>query len=189
LTLLIIGLGNPGLKYQGSRHNTGFDVIDIIASKFGVKFKKQLFKPYYFCDIKNDNNRYILIKPNTYMNRSGEIIPHLLNKYNLTNDNIVIVVDNLDIKPGLLKFKIRGSDGGHNGLKSVNDYLGTTEYKRLFVGIDRPNKGVSIADYVLSQIDNSSVFEAEQKAAIGILKLPYEKISQVTNYINRRQSD
>lgn len=187
MTLLIIGLGNPGAKYYGTRHNTGFDVVDFIASKYGVKFKKAFLKPYYYTEINENNNRFILIKPTTYMNRSGEILPGLLTKYKLTNNNLVTVVDNLDIKKGLLKFKQKGSDGGHNGLKSINDFLGTTEYKRLFIGIGRPENGETVRDYVLSPITDDRIIEAEHRAVEGLLKLPYCDINQITNFLNRRK--
>lgn len=189
MTLLIIGLGNPGSKYQGTRHNTGFDVVDIIASKLGIKFRKKFFSPYEIAKSNLDNNKIILVKPTTYMNLSGLVIPQLLRKYKITNNNIVVVVDNLDIQKGLLKFKTKGSDGGHNGLKSINDYLGTNEYKRLFVGIGRPEKGESIVEYVLAPIEDDNVFAAEKRAADGLLKIPYEDISQIVNYLNRKKID
>ncbi len=189
MTLLIIGLGNPGIKYSGTRHNTGFDVVDKLASKFGVKFSNPLFKPYRIAKFKHESDKYILIKPTTYMNRSGEILPGLLSKYKLTNNNIVIVVDNLDIGKGFLKFKIKGSDGGHNGLKSINDFIGSNEYKRLFIGIGRPPRGESITDYVLSGIVDQSVFDAEDRAVEGLLKIPKEEINQVMNFLNRRKID
>lgn len=189
MTLLIIGLGNPGTKYSGTRHNTGFDVVDKLASKFGVKFYRPIFKSYRITTLKYESNKYILVKPTTYMNRSGEILPGLLSKYKLTNNNIVIVVDNLDIGKGFLKFKTKGSDGGHNGLKSINDFIGTNEYKRLFIGIGRPPKGESITDYVLSKIVDQNVFDAEDKAVDGLLNLAKEEISQVMNYLNRRKID
>lgn len=187
MTLLIIGLGNPGAKYYGTRHNTGFDVVDLIASKYGVKFKKPLLKSYHIAIVKDDENTFILIKPTTYMNRSGEILPGLLLKYRLTNNNIITVVDNLDIKKGLLKFKQKGSDGGHNGLKSINNCLGTTEYKRLFIGIGRPENGESVRDYVLSPISDDKILEAEKRAVEGLLKFPYNDINQITNFLNRRK--
>jgi peptidyl-tRNA hydrolase, PTH1 family len=189
VTLLLIGLGNPGTKFDGTRHNTGFNVVDKIALKFGVQFKKAILKPYQIAIIKNKNNKYILIKPLTYMNRSGVVIPGLLTKFKLTNNNIVIIVDNLDINKGNLKFKLKGSDGGHNGLKSVNEFIGTTEYKRLFIGIGRPEKGVSITDYVLSKIESNEVLEAENRAVDGILDLEGDNISQIMNYLNRRKID
>ncbi|QEN06221.1 aminoacyl-tRNA hydrolase [Thiospirochaeta perfilievii] len=189
MTLLVIGLGNPGSKYHGTRHNTGFDVVDKLASKFGVKFSKPFFKKYFITHITYNSNKFILVKPTTYMNRSGEVLPSLLSKYKLTNSSVVIVVDNLDIEKGLLKFKLKGSDGGHNGLKSINDYLGSNEYKRLFVGIGRPPKGESITEYVLSPIEDNEVLEAEDRAVEGLLRLTSDSISQVMNYINRRKID
>lgn len=189
MTLLIIGLGNPGTKYSGTRHNTGFDVVNKLASKFGVKFSKPFFKSYQIAKFKYNSNKFILIKPTTYMNLSGEILPGLLAKYKLTNNNIVIVVDNLDIDKGLLKFKIKGSDGGHNGLKSINEFIGSNEYKRLFIGIGRPPKGESISDYVLSKIEDQRVYEAEDRAVEGVLMLQENDISQVMNFLNRRKID
>lgn len=189
MTLLIVGLGNPGIKYQGTRHNTGFNVVDKMALKLGVKLKKSFFNPYQIAKSKFGNHKYILVKPLTYMNNSGAIIPGLLSKYNLTNSNLVIVVDNLDISKGQLKFKVKGSDGGHNGLKSINEYLGTVEYKRVFVGIGRPEKGEPIVDYVLSPIEDSSVFDAEDRAVKGLFNLPDNEISQIMNFLNRRVSE
>ncbi len=189
MTLLIIGLGNPGTRYRGTRHNTGFDVVDKMASKFCVKFKKSFFKPYEIAIANSNNDKYILVKPTTYMNNSGIVIPSLLSKYKLTNNNLLIVVDNLDIAEGQLKFKLKGSDGGHNGLKSINEYIGTGEYKRLFIGIGRPEKGASIVDYVLAPINNEDVYNAEDRALEGILKLSSMPVSQVMNFLNRRVSE
>lgn len=189
MTLLFVGLGNPGNKYAGTRHNTGFDVVDKLASKFSVKFKKAFFKPYHFAQFKHNSHKFILVKPLTYMNRSGEILPGLLKKYNITNSNLVIIVDNLDIAKGLLKFKLKGSDGGHNGLKSVYEYIGTNEYKRLFIGIGRPVNGETVPEYVLAPITDDLIFKAEERAAEGLLKLPDEDINQVMNFLNRRKID
>lgn len=189
MTLLILGLGNPGSKYQGTRHNAGFHIVELLASQFNVKLKKSFLKPYEIGQFNHLGNKYILVKPLTFMNNSGAVIPSLLSKYKLTNNNLLVVVDNLDIAKGLLKFKLKGSDGGHNGLKSINDYIGTQEYKRLFVGIGRPEKGEPIVEYVLSKISDSRVVEAEKRAAEGILKLSEEPINQVINFLNRRISD
>ncbi|MGL1891934.1 MAG: aminoacyl-tRNA hydrolase [Spirochaetaceae bacterium] len=189
MTFLIIGLGNPGFKYSGTRHNAGFDVVNKMASKFSVNFKKPLFKNYYIAKIRHENNLFILIKPNTFMNRSGEVIPGLLYKYKLTHNNLIVVVDNLDINKGYLKFKLKGSDGGHNGLKSIYDYIGTNEYKRLFVGIGRPTDGESIIEYVLSKMEDSAIFDAIDRSVQGLLKLPTDRIDQIMNYLNRRKLD
>lgn len=189
MTYLIVGLGNPGKKYAGTRHNTGFDVVDKIASKFGVKFFKPFFKQYNKAVVKLNNDRLILIKPTTYMNLSGAVIPGLLAKHKLTVENLIVVVDNLDIEKGLLKFKLKGSDGGHNGLKSINEYIGVNTYKRLFIGIGRPEKGTSVPEYVLSKITDENVFKAEDRAVEGILMMLNSDISQVMNFLNRRILD
>lgn len=189
MTLLLVGLGNPGKKYAGTRHNTGFDVVDKLASRFSVKFKKAFFRPFQYTHFKYKSHKYVLVKPLTYMNRSGEILPGLLKRYKITNSNIIIIVDNLDISKGLNKFKLKGSDGGHNGLKSINEYIGTTEYKRLFIGIGRPEPGESVAEYVLAPITEESIFKAEERAVEGLLKLPETDINQVMNFLNRRKID
>lgn len=188
MAVLLLGLGNPGLKYRDTRHNTGFHVVEKIAEKLGVRFKKKWFQPYLYAKARYEGEEFILVKPLTYMNRSGEILHYLMDKYNLVSDDLVVVVDNMDIQPGNLKLKMKGSDGGHNGLKSVNDYLMSTEYKRLFIGIGRPEKGCSVVDHVLGKINETEVYEAEDRAAEGLLMLPFNNSSQVMNYLNRRHS-
>jgi len=141
---LIIGLGNPGDKYKKNRHNIGFLAIDYLikqngARKIGSSFKGELYK----------SADTLYLKPDTYMNLSGESAVLVKNYYKIDNENIIVIHDDIDLKPGALKFKRGGSHGGHNGLKSLDKHIGN-DYWRVRVGVGRPEKKEDVVKYVLS---------------------------------------
>lgn len=146
---LIVGLGNMGPDYDDTRHNVGFDVVDHIAEAAGVEFKDDTLGD--LATIKHKGRTLILLKPSTYMNRSGKAVRHWLQKEKVQRENLLIVVDELQLPFGKCRLKGKGSDGGHNGLKDINQMLGGNNYARLRVGIgnDFP-KGRQI-DYVLGK--------------------------------------
>jgi len=154
---LIVGLGNPGRKYVKTRHNFGFQVVDLFLSqkeRYGpglVKKKlKSLDLELYAWDDEDKKQSWLILKPLTYMNNSGVAVSKIMRKFFLSPDRVLILHDELDLPLGRLKFKFGGGLAGHNGLRSIARYLGSQEFARLRLGIGRPEPGADIADYVLS---------------------------------------
>lgn len=144
-----IGLGNPGKEYMYNRHNVGFMAIDKFASVIGVSSYQDKGK-YLLADQQYLGQKVILLKPMTYMNLSGEAVRKVVDYYKLQLADLVVLYDDLDIPFGQLRLRLQGSSGGHNGIKSLIQHLGTEHFSRIRIGISRPQPGVAIADYVLS---------------------------------------
>lgn len=173
---LIVGLGNPGNEYKGTRHNIGFDIIDKFADKYNLLIKKSKFNGLYeenfIC-----NEKVILLKPQSYMNMSGEVVRKFVDFYKLDVDDILIINDDLDLEIGKFKLKQKGSSGGHNGLKNIEQHLGTQVYKRLKIGISN-NKEIDTKDYVLGKFSKKEEQELQnQKNEILKLLEDYLKCS------------
>ncbi|TSB45061.1 aminoacyl-tRNA hydrolase [Alkalicoccobacillus porphyridii] len=145
---VIAGLGNPGAKYAGTRHNIGFDIIDYTAKELGIELNQSKFKGIYGTYLHN-GEKIILLKPLTYMNLSGESVSGLLQYFDIPISDLVIVYDDMDLPTGKIRLRQKGSAGGHNGMKSLIAHLGTNEFNRIRVGIDRPEAGMGITPYVL----------------------------------------
>jgi peptidyl-tRNA hydrolase, PTH1 family len=131
---LIVGLGNPGILYKKTRHNVGFMVVDNFAKERNLNFDKKKFNGSYLETIIN-NEKVIFLKPQKYMNLSGEVIKKYVDYFNIDINDILVICDDLDTELGKLKIKFKGSSGGHNGLKNIELNLATSEYKRLKIGI------------------------------------------------------
>lgn len=137
---LIAGLGNVGAKYTFTRHNAGFMLADSIALNSGITFKENPRLKCFITNLKSDNNDYIIIKPTTFMNLSGEAVRAVIDYYKIAVEDIIIVHDDLSLPLGKIRFRQDGSDGGHNGIKSVIQHLGTQNFARLKIGIGpQPN--------------------------------------------------
>lgn len=152
---LIVGLGNPGKEYEKTRHNMGFFYIDFYAKKNGVSIDKKKFNGLYIDFIKN-GEKIILLKPQSYMNLSGEVIRKFVDYFNININDILIICDDLDTDIGKYRLRANGSSGGHNGLKNIELMLNTSNYSRLKIGISH-DKGIDTKDYVLSKLDNKSM--------------------------------
>ena len=137
-TRIIVGLGNPGRQYANTRHNAGWMVLDELAKRSGAPSPRSRFQAE-ISEINYKGFRLVMVKPQTYMNESGKSVRQILNWYKTDPDEMLVIVDDLDIPFGRLRVRPGGSPGGHNGLKSINRDIGTTEYPRLRVGIGRPN--------------------------------------------------
>ncbi|MGI2329728.1 aminoacyl-tRNA hydrolase [Planococcus sp. YIM B11945] len=164
---LIIGLGNPGKTYAGTRHNIGFEVVDFLASKWNAPLTQSKFKGMYSI-IHRPEGKVMLLKPLTYMNLSGESVSALMDYYEIDIDEIVVIYDDLDLPTGQLRLRQKGSAGGHNGIKSLIHHLGTQQFNRVRIGISRPPAGMIVPDYVLSRFskeESAEVEEAVQKSA------------------------
>ena len=152
---LIVGLGNIGDKYQNTRHNIGFKILDFIAEAEGLTFETQ--KLGDIANHKIKGRSLILLKPSTYMNLSGKAVLYWLTKEKIPLENLLIITDDLNLPFGTLRLKVKGSDGGHNGLKDIQDKLNTIKYNRFRFGIsDAFSKGRQI-DYVLGEWSEEEV--------------------------------
>lgn len=148
---LIAGLGNIGDEYKKTRHNVGFDVVDLISRRYNIPVNRVKFKG--MCgDGEICGSRVILLKPSTYMNLSGESISEAVNFYKLESENIIIVHDDISLECGRLRIRIKGSSGGHNGIKSIINCLGSDEFVRIKVGIGQPEG--DLASYVLGRFSD-----------------------------------
>lgn len=145
---LIVGLGNPGEKYEHTRHNTGFDAIEKVASKYDIKIEKKKFKGLYGSGIIN-NEKVILLKPYTYMNLSGESVREAAEFYKIKNENIIIIHDDISLDVGKIRMRSKGSAGGHNGIKNIILNLSSDEFPRIKIGVGKPIG--NLVDYVLGR--------------------------------------
>ncbi|WP_235935418.1 aminoacyl-tRNA hydrolase [Flavobacterium ichthyis] len=158
---LIIGLGNIGAEYVNTRHNIGFKVVDHLAKKENSEF--QTSKLGTICEIKFKGKSVFLLKPNTYMNLSGKAVKYWMDKENIPLENILVITDDLNLPFGTLRIKPKGSDGGHNGLKSIQQTLNTSEYPRFRFGISDEFKKGKQVDYVLGEwTDDEKMLLAER---------------------------
>ena len=180
---LIVGLGNPGREYRETRHNVGFMVVEEIAKRYALQWAQAPSQvPDAFIAKRFGTEPVLLAKPLTYMNLSGDAVAALMRYYDVPAADVLIVVDEADLPFGKLRARARGSAGGHNGLKSIIERLGTTEFSRLRLGVGRADDGRKLSDHVLSIFERSQRAElesfiaraadaAEMFAAEGILKV------------------
>jgi len=161
---LIAGLGNIGKEYEQTRHNIGFEILDFLSRKSGI-----FFSPGRYGDIaemKYRGRQLILLKPSTFMNLSGKALSYWLKQEKIPLDRLLVVTDDLALPFGKIRMRSRGSDGGHNGLKSINEILGNSNYARLRFGIgDEFHKGQQV-DYVLSKWDEEEMKSLEERVKI-----------------------
>ena len=162
--LCIVALGNPGQEYQKTRHNTGFIMLDALARKCGVAIDRLKHKA--LCGVwQMQGMRILLAKPQTYMNLSGESVGEIARYYKIPPERILIVCDDISRPFGKIRIRLKGSAGGHNGLKSIEQHLGTQEYPRLKFGIgDRPDHRMDLADWVLGKWSDEQVKTIEESA-------------------------
>jgi len=153
---VIIGLGNPGKQYETTRHNIGFRIIDELSKKLNAPAMQSKFNGMYTV-VHTTEGKVILVKPLTYMNLSGECVRPLMNYFDVDIDQILVIYDDLDFNPGQLRFRQKGSAGGHNGMKSLIAHLETDKFNRIRVGIGRPSNGMKISDYVLSSFSKEEM--------------------------------
>lgn len=145
---LIIGLGNPGKEYEHTRHNVGFDTIDLFADSLGTSIEREGFKGLYEKTKYFDEVVYLL-KPQTFMNLSGESVRAIMDYFKIDVEDIIVIHDDMDFEPGNIKLKTSGSSAGHNGIKSIISNVGTQDFKRIRIGIGKPT--FNSVDYVLGR--------------------------------------
>jgi PTH1 family peptidyl-tRNA hydrolase len=163
-TRLIVGLGNPGREYEGTRHNAGFDLIDLLAKNYQIKITKSSGKAHIGEGVAFGARIY-LMKPQTYMNLSGEAVAAFLRQKPLPATDILLATDDIHLPIGKLRIRLTGSDGGHNGLKSVAAHLRTRDYPRIRIGVGEPGDPGQQIDYVLGRFSR-----AEQKIMQEVLE-------------------
>ena len=148
----IVGLGNPGAKYELTRHNVGFMFIDRLADRLGVKVKKLKFKALY-ADAVIAGTRVLLVKPQTFMNNSGEAEREIIKFYKIPPENLIVVFDDISLNAGKLRIRKKGSDGGHNGIKSIIYHTSSDKFPRIKIGIGpKPHPDMDLADFVMGRI-------------------------------------
>lgn len=178
---MIVGLGNPGKQYERTRHNSGFMAIDKVAEKLNLNINKK-----EFAALTAKNNQVILVKPQTYMNNSGEAVSQIMKYYHIDINDLLIIYDDLDLKYGQLRLRLKGSSGGHNGIKSIINYIHSENFKRIRIGIEK-NPLIETADYVLGKVekDKQQLFddsiEKASQAAIEFITDEFEKIMNKYN--------
>lgn len=146
---VIAGLGNPTSKYKGTRHNVGFDVVDMLAEKYNIRVKEKKHKALCGTGVM-EGQKVLLVKPQTFMNLSGESIGAVLNFYKVEPETgLIVIYDDVSLEPGKLRIRKKGSAGGHNGMKSVISHAGTQEFQRIKIGVGEKPEGWDLADYVL----------------------------------------
>ncbi len=188
---LIIGLGNPGKEYSNTRHNAGFLALDIVAKKLNVEINRKAF------DSLTGKTMYkgqlvLLMKPQTYMNLSGEAVRKAVNYYQLNpQEDLIVIYDDLDINYGQIRLRSKGSAGGHKGMKSIIANIKTQEFPRIRIGIEK-NPLILTSDYVLGKVEKEkrplfkSSIEKAALAAIDFIDLPFDK---VMNMYNKKEQD
>ncbi len=187
--LLVVGLGNPGEQFQGTRHNLGAAVIQVLADRAGARLRKTKARALAAGVLMNDK-RVVLAFPLTFMNHSGEAVRHLVRSYGIQEANhIVIVHDELDLEVGRLRLKAGGGLAGHNGLRSITQHIGTTEYIRLRIGIGKPPATQVGSEYILRKPgkDERAVLDAAVEEAADAIELLAEgAVDAAMAKVNRR---
>ena len=184
---LIVGLGNPGPQYEFTRHNAGFLCMDLLAQQLGVKIDRIKFKSVV-ADVAIEGSRCILMKPQTFMNNSGEAVRDAANFYKIPPEHIIILFDDISLPPGKLRIRRKGSDGGHNGIKSILYLLGSDQFPRIKLGVGaKPRPDYDLADWVLSTFQKdelSRMKEAMEKACEAVPLLVREETDRAMNLYN-----
>jgi len=184
LGYLVIGLGNPGMQYENSRHNAGYSAVETVAETCSVKIDKMKFKGLY-SDCVIGGKRCILLKPTTYMNLSGESVVQAMNFYKLDTKRLIVMYDDISLEPGKLRIRKKGSHGGHNGIRSIIDLTGTDEFLRIKLGVgNKPHPDYNLADWVLGKFgdeDGVRMKEAYTNAALAVRLIVEDKLDEAMN--------
>lgn len=186
---IIAGLGNPGKEYENTRHNAGFMVMDALADKLGADISEKKHKALCGKAVIG-GEKVILMKPQTYMNSSGEALRAASDYYKVDPENVLVIYDDISLAPGQLRVRAKGSAGGHNGIKSIIAHLGTQEFSRVRVGVGEKPPRMDLADYVLghfSQEEKKIMESAVKEAAEAVIEAVTEGIEHAMNDHNRKK--
>lgn len=184
---LIAGLGNPGPKYEYTRHNAGFLCIDLLAQQLSVKIDRIKFKSIV-ADVIIESRRCLLMKPQTFMNNSGEAVRDAANFYKIPPEHVIILFDDISLPPGKLRIRRKGSDGGHNGIKSIIYLLNSDQFPRVKLGVGaKPHPDYDLADWVLSPFQKDELprmKEAMEKACEAVRLIVQDDMDHAMNLYN-----
>ncbi|MTH55251.1 aminoacyl-tRNA hydrolase [Bacillus mangrovi] len=184
---VFVGLGNPGRQYADTRHNAGFMVIDELSRRLSIPLDKTKFNGVYGTGFAG-SSKVLLVKPLTYMNLSGECVRPLMDYYEVPDENMAVIYDDLDLPAGKIRLRTKGSAGGHNGIKSMIQHFATQEFNRIRIGIDRPPAGMKVPDYVLgsfSKEEQPLISEAVTRSAVACEEWLSKPFLQVMNDFNQ----
>ncbi len=183
---LVVGLGNPEPEYSKTRHNMGFDVINLLAKKNNIELNKKEFDGIYGSGT-IEGEKVILLKPQTYMNESGKSIEQVKNFYKIDNKNIIIIYDDIDLDVGVVKLRKKGGAGTHNGMKSVVEHLGTTEFPHVRIGTGMPEFKEILVSYVIGKLKDEEyekLAPSIEKAALSVEAIIKNGIDNAMNELN-----
>lgn len=188
---IIVGLGNPTDQYKGTRHNAGFDVIDALADKYNISVEERKSKAFCGKGI-IAGQKVLLVKPQTYMNLSGESVRGLVDYYKVDEEEeLLVIYDDISLDVGQLRIRKKGSAGGHNGIKNIISHLGTTVFPRIKVGVGEKPKEYDLADYVLghfSKEDKVLMEEGYQRAVSAVEMILQDDMEAAMNEFNKKVS-
>jgi PTH1 family peptidyl-tRNA hydrolase len=187
-----MGLGNPGPRYEQSRHNVGYQVINLLLQEPPMRLRRRLFASYYHLMLKGapEHRPLLLVRSAGYMNNSGDIVPSLVRRYGVEPEDFLVIVDNMDLPPGSCRLKKGGGDAGHNGLKSLISRMGSRDFYRLYIGVGRPSPGVSVVEHVLGNPDTEDrekILSACIRAGNAVRSLAEKPMARVMEELNRRE--
>ncbi|MFB3883948.1 MAG: aminoacyl-tRNA hydrolase [Thermodesulfobacteriota bacterium] len=183
---IIVGLGNPGVRFEGTRHNIGFQVVDQLAEINRILISTKRFNSLHGTGW-IDAEKVILAKPMTFMNRSGEAVKKIIQFFQVGTEDLIVIHDDLDLAFGRLRFKQKGGDGGHQGVRSIMESLGKNAFLRLKVGIGRPPRGMDPADYVLTSFDEVQQSQLERILSRAAESLKVMLLEGIQAAMNRYQ--
>lgn len=187
---LIVGLGNPGFEYYGTRHNIGFLVADAFAESKKITISREKFKSFFASFTDNEKNSVYICKPQTYMNLSGTAVVRFANFYKIYSDEILVISDDLDLDFGFIKIKQKGGPGGHNGISSIIESLSSDEFARIKVGIGKAPSKKRGSDYVLSKFSDQEeklLSDVLAEAVNAINDILEKGITSAMNKYNKRK--
>lgn len=183
---VIVGLGNPGPRYANTRHNVGFMVVDKLAERFRIGITRSRFSGLWG-DVNIGDDRVYLLKPQTYMNRSGQSVGGFIKYFKIPTTSMLVIHDDLDLPLGRIKLVRKGGAGGHRGVKSIMEVLGTNEFNRMKIGIGRPRYNEDIEGYVLSPFyadERKTLSKVLDTAVEGIVLVVREGLERAMNVVN-----
>ena len=183
---LVVGLGNPGAEYKNTRHNVGWWCLDELVKRTNAELNRKR-KDLRFAETELGGSAVVLVYPRTFMNRSGTVLSYLTNRFGTTPDKILIVTDDINLKPGSVRIRKQGGPGGHNGLKSIITTLGTNEFPRVRIGVGNPESSAVQVDHVLGTFDPDTrdmVKSASERAADAITMIASGDFDNAMNKFN-----
>ena len=186
---VIAGLGNPGREYEGTRHNVGFMTLDALADKYNIDVREKVFKGLIGKGV-IEGNKVILVKPQTYMNLSGECIRQVMDYYKVDPSEFIVIYDDISLVPGGIRIRKKGSAGGHNGIKNIIAHLGTQEFPRIKIGVGAKPENGDLVKHVLgrfSKEDDAKIRDVFALAEEGLLAILQEDVKTAMNAVNGKK--